>query len=161
SEQFSRARILESEHRVDRAIGLLAKGIKRAEAAGDRVWETKMRLRLAQLTAERGDAGACMAEVLPVLSNRNEAAETIVEVAFSRAAAEPALGNAHEASKYYQRGGRISETLGVSQANRVLRGDLGSPAAGFSMLEAVDDAVALLELAGYPHVLAREAYALL
>src|SRR5262249_14702055 len=144
-----------SEHRVDRAISLLAKGIKRAEAAGDRVWETKMRLRLARLTAERGDAGACMAELLPVLSNRNEAAETMLEVAFARAAAATALGNAHEASKHHQRGARISETLGVSQANRVLRADRLGSSAGFSVLEALDDAVALLELAGYPHVLAR------
>jgi DNA-binding NtrC family response regulator/tetratricopeptide (TPR) repeat protein len=162
SEQFSRARILEREGRVDRAADLLARGVERAHAAGDRVWETKMRLRLAQLSAQLGNPDTSLAHLFPVVNGSNEGAETVLEVAFARAAVSAALGNNGDALTHYERGRRVSAALGVVGLNRRRSGAVSSE--GMAMAPApaaLDDAVALLELAGYPHVLAREAYALL
>jgi DNA-binding NtrC family response regulator/tetratricopeptide (TPR) repeat protein len=163
SEEYTRARILEAEGRTVRAQRRLARGIRHARSVSDRVWETKMRLRLAQLSAQKGDPVRAAVEIAPALNGASERVETILELAFARAATAKALGDAASASHHQERGLRIATGLGLSVAGRELSVgrkpvDQSATAAGNTPL---DDAVALVELAGYPHVLAREAYALL
>ena len=164
SELFSRARILEADNRRERARHLLAIGITRAVALHDRVWETRMRLRLASLSAQSGNSEGATTQILPLLIKGVEGPETVAELALARAETEAVLGDLHGAELHRNRGRRISAGLG-----RVVNADdqsVGSPLSataehGVNLSAALDDAVALIELAGYPHVLAREAYALL
>jgi DNA-binding NtrC family response regulator len=123
-----------------------------------------MRLRLALLAAQSGRSDAAMSQLLPVLHRRAEGAETVAEFELARGAAESVLGNTNVARVHRDRGLRISQALGLAQLGspslfRQLSGEgvERPPSKQFS----IDDGVALIELAAYPHVLAREAYALL
>ena len=164
SELFSRVNILDVEGRRERAMHLLERGIARSVAIGDRVWEVKMRLRLARLAAQGGSSENAMSQLLPVLHRPAEGPETVAEFELARGATESVLGNIGGARVHRDRGLRISRGLGLAQIGPIIPpGDeeealaVQSPLSGRS----IDDAVALIELAGSPHILAREAYALL
>jgi DNA-binding NtrC family response regulator/tetratricopeptide (TPR) repeat protein len=164
TELFSRANILQVEGRTERAMHLLKRGIARSVAAGDRVWEVRMRLRLARLAAQNGSSESAMSQLLPVLRRPAEGPETVAEFELARGATENALGNVQGARVHRERGLRISQGLGLVQVatTELLNGgDTTEVQQPSSHGGSIDDAVALIELAGYPHVLGREAYALL
>ncbi len=167
SEISSRVSILDSEGRTERAMHLLNRGIARSVSMGDRVWEVRMRLRLARLAARKGSSENAIRQLLPVLHRHSEGAETVAEFELARGATEDVLGNVRAARIHRDRGLRISQGLGFAQVGGVVstasKDANGSPADAEASFGAasIDDSVALLELAGYPHVLGREAYALL
>jgi DNA-binding NtrC family response regulator len=158
SELFSRATLFEADGRTGRAIHLLRRGIHRAIEANARFWETKMRLKLATLESATSSSAAADA-IVHVLAGNPEGAETMADISLARAHAELAIGNTSAALSHGTRSRRISEVLGLSAGDAVQK--LSSSAVPTSASVSLDDAVALMELAGYPHVLAREAYALL
>jgi len=164
SELFSRANILDVEGRTERAMHLLKRGVARSMSMGDRVWEGRMRLRLARLAARCGSSERAMSQLLPVLHRPAEGPETIAEFELARGATESVLGNVSSARIHRDRGLRISQGLGLVQLGSIelsRYGDADFPQQSPSQGSSIDDAVALIELAGYPHVLGREAYALL
>ena len=143
---------------------LLSRGIRRASEVGERAWETKMRIRLTRLRAAESSLSASD-DIFELIARGCESAETLSEVALARADAEASQGATTTAVKLRRRGVRIATALGrtgVFEPNKVETDvfPVGAEADGPSEIS-LDDAVALIELAGYPHVLAREAYALL
>jgi DNA-binding NtrC family response regulator len=84
----------------------------------------------------------------------------VARTAATKALAFLRSGDVAGAASAYNRGTRIAQAIGST----ALAADIVNECSELRcepQLHALDDAVALIELAGYPHVLAREAYALL
>ena len=123
-----------------------------------------MRLRLARLQSQThvGDAAE---QILAVLSHAREGAETVADVALARADAADAGGDTLLGRGYRARAVRIAAALGLTPI--VTAESVGlEHTANLGLREGqtiseLDEALVLIQLAGFPHVLAREAYALL
>ena len=119
-----------------------------------------MRLRFARLVASV-DSQESIREIIGVLERRLDGPETLAELEFARADAESAIGNVAEANRHRDRGRRIADGLGLAGHPAEESALSAATETGDLKGATLDDGVALIELAGYPHVLAREAFALL
>ena len=93
-------------------------------------------------------------------SSVNPSPELVARTAAIRALASLKAGDLTSAASSYGRGTRIAAAI----ENSALAADLQNECSGLESKptqHSLDDSVALIDLAGYPHVLAREAYALL
>jgi DNA-binding NtrC family response regulator len=158
SELYTRARIREAEGRFNRALQEYRRGVLKAAASGDRYWETKLALKLARLSAQHGKPAEAAAQLSSLVRRQVEGPEMLSELALARAAAARVDGDGDLANTLEAKGARIASGLGFTAVKLPPAED---PAVDTGRVGAVDDASSLLELAGYPHVLAREAYALL
>ncbi len=119
-----------------------------------------MQLELAQSRLNAGDTEGAVEPLGAAASLVEPSPDLIARTAATRALASLKLGEKNAAVSAYQRSVRIAEAIGSS----ALAADLANDCRTLDCeptIAGLDDAVALIELAGYPHVLARETYALL
>ncbi len=98
--------------------------------------------------------------LISAASCNNQSPELVARTAATRALAALKAGEISNAVSSYGRAMRIAAAI----ENAALAADLENECSltdSTPTLQEFDDAVALIELAGYPHVLAREAYAVL
>ena len=154
SELASRAELKRRLGETKESRVLLEQGLEIAERNKDTSWLSRMRSALASLLVELGDRARASEIVAQLMDAKEKTPEAVAWLAqlSSKLSSEPIGGSAGRAT-------RIAGALGdQSLLDNVRRfGGVASGPFGLS----VDDATALIELAGYPHVLAREAYALL
>ena len=84
----------------------------------------------------------------------------MARIALTKALAGLQCGDSAQAASSYGRGTRIAAAVENAALTIELEGECPRPNSPI-VVHDLDDSVALIELAGYPHVLAREAYALL
>jgi len=123
-----------------------------------------MQLALARISALSGNAAAAVESLMPAITETPESVEVMAQVSVARAATENALGDIAATASHSLRGARIAAGLRLGHLMRDAKDVLDAAGTVGTITPAsvsLDDAVALIELAGYPHVLAREAYALL
>jgi DNA-binding NtrC family response regulator/predicted negative regulator of RcsB-dependent stress response len=137
---------------------LLAKAIDVARTNNDRSSLSRLQLHLASVLIERGEIDRAATPLAYAVDTNTRSPEFVARTAAVLSAAQSALGDLHRAVNNGGRARRIAETFGnKTLADAIPTTDSGVP----DRRAGLDDAVALVELAGYPHVLAREAYALL
>jgi len=147
------------KNREDSAV-LVAEGLRTATSSKDRVWLTRMQLALAELRLAGGDAEGAVEPLANAVAYERPSPELIARTSAIKGLAALRVGDARGAEASYSRGARIANAIEnsalITELKEVCEGISDRPA-----LAPLDDAVALIELAGYPHVLSREAYALL
>ena len=138
---------------------LVSQGLQAALASEDGTWLVRMRLALAELRLKAGDFAGAVGPITEATSVVQPSPEVIARTAALKGLAALRNGDMQSAATEYARGRRIAHAI----ENSVLETDLNAPLElPVSNSETtMMDATSLLELAGYPHVLAREAYALL
>jgi DNA-binding NtrC family response regulator len=119
-----------------------------------------MQLALAELRLDNGDVAAAVEPLTSAASYDHPSPELMARTAATKALAALRSGHAQMAAAAFWRGTRIAQAIESASLVGELQNTCGS-LDGTPELTPLDDAVALVELAGYPHVLAREAYALL
>jgi DNA-binding NtrC family response regulator len=124
-----------------------------------------MRVRVARLVASTQAAQAAE-EIIRVLSSNPENAQTIAQLELARADVMTAGGDLPHMQEHRARAMRIADALGLFISDVFISdrsSNIGDDVMHTTIPTAasLDDALALVELAGYPHVLAHEAYALL
>jgi DNA-binding NtrC family response regulator/tetratricopeptide (TPR) repeat protein len=160
SELQTRARLLEAEGRNERALHLYRRGIRQAHSAGELFWENRLALRFAKLAAQHGTTHDALGQLNDLVGRPVEGPEMLAELSLARAATARTTGDTSLARTLEVRGARIATSLGFARSSAVAISALAGDGEGNEPAN-VQDSSALLELAGYPHVLAREAYALL
>ena len=119
-----------------------------------------MQLVLAELRLATGDVTSAIDPLASASEYERPSPELIARTSAVRALAAHRIGDQRAASAAYSRSTRIANAIGSSalagEVRHICDGILEEPTPA-----PLDDAIGLLELAGYPHVLAREAYALL
>jgi DNA-binding NtrC family response regulator len=119
-----------------------------------------MELELAESCLRAGDMNSAIGPLTSAASRLNPSPELVARTAAIKALASLKSGDIGNAASSYGRGTRIAAAI----ENAALAADLENECSSLGLspkLQNLDDSVALLELAGYPHVLGREAYALL
>jgi DNA-binding NtrC family response regulator len=160
TESYSRSNIALLQGDSRRAERLLRQGLEAATLSGDSIWIRNFQLRLAQIEA-RFEGSDSTDRIIPTMLSISNNAEVYSRVCLTRAVIEQATTSAR-AAKVVRRVDRITKTLklfAIREDAKRLGVELAQDE--FSDSPSLDDAAALMELAGYPHVLAREAYALL
>jgi DNA-binding NtrC family response regulator/tetratricopeptide (TPR) repeat protein len=158
SELATRAQLLYAEQRYARALDRCRHGANKARLSGDRYWEVKFRLLAAKVAARSGSTDEAVRQLRDLIGRGIEGPEILAELLLARAETARVSEQPLQANHLQARGVRISSGLGFQVGRQEVL-------AGTSQLVSFDSGVegssTLLELAGYPHVLAREAYALL
>jgi DNA-binding NtrC family response regulator len=165
AELFSQARLQLAERRFGDAVSILSHAIEISEQYGDEVWRRKLlltRARAAALTGDSSGASRDLAQCTKVCSEPLGVAEY-----------HASLGVVYRALTQYERAepflGR-AERIAVGIAGRVLVRELLNREEGSDSVRRpqgrlprpdLDSAVALLELSGHPHILGREAFAVI
>jgi DNA-binding NtrC family response regulator len=119
-----------------------------------------MQLELAEACLHSGDIDSALEPLTSAASSVDPSPELVARTSAMRALASLKAGDIRSAAASYTRGTRIAAAI----ENSALAIDLQNECSGIESiptLQSLDDAVTLVELAGYPHVLGREAYALL
>jgi transcriptional regulator with PAS, ATPase and Fis domain len=160
SEIASQVRLSKLKGRQAETDALVSKAVATAQASKDSTWLARMQLELGELRARSGDFETAERLTTTAIRNRNLSPELLARLSRTVALTSLAEGNVEDATNAYQRSLRIANfteniTLGVDLQISQLEGLRCSGG------RSLDDAVALIELAGYPHVLAREAFALI
>jgi transcriptional regulator with PAS, ATPase and Fis domain/tetratricopeptide (TPR) repeat protein len=160
TETYSRANIALLEGNRLAAHSILLRGFEKAVTAGDSIWARNFQLRLAQLEAA-ANAKEATSRLIPVALATNCNAEAFARVCFTRGVIEQVLQRP-EAARQFHRVDRITRSLNLFAIREDAK-TVGIPLTdGERAIPPVfDDATAIIELSAYPHVLAREAYALL
>ena len=161
SELATRVSIARSRNSHLETVELINQGLHTARASRDHAWLARMELACATELLTSGQANEAVVPLSRALSYDNPPPELLARVCATLDVASAALGE-NRSRAASQRGHRIAGALGsrVLEAELSQVGQRPTPPATVA-LSSLDDAVALIELAGYPHVLAREAYALL
>ena len=160
SELSSRVALAKLRGRLSDRDALIALGLKTAEESLDTTWLTRMQLELAEACLSSGDLNSAVDPLANAASSTNPSPELVARTAALRALASLKTGDVSGAASCYARGTRIA----AATENNALASDLQNECSSLETqptLQRLDDAVALIELAAYPHVLGREAYALL
>jgi DNA-binding NtrC family response regulator len=166
TELFSRARLAQAEGRWASAVEDLSLGIALASSCGDRVWDRRMRLVRSKCFSALGNyEKGCLDIAESIRLDRFDVSE--MSRHYGALAASHAEGSTW-ARQHLARAMRISQHVpDASVTHDLLLGverlKLQPPGLAFETLPApdLDSAVALLELGGHPHILAREAMAIL
>jgi DNA-binding NtrC family response regulator len=153
----TRVRTLIRQTRIAEAISL-AEGCKEeATHAGSEYFEYVFELSIAEIQAAQGMTSRAPLELLSAAESSLGligARRRVLARALANADQPRALVQEEAAARILSASGTELEWQGSADVTEAMS-RLALPAA------AIDDAVALIELAGYPHVLGREAYALL
>jgi DNA-binding NtrC family response regulator/tetratricopeptide (TPR) repeat protein len=160
SELSSRVALAKLRERRDDRDALVAEGLKTAQNSSDRTWLTRMELEYAESCLRAGDMNSALEPLTSAASRLNPSPELVARTAAIKALAALKSGDIENAASSYGRGTRIAAAI----ENAALAADLQNECSSIDSrpkFQNLDDSVALIELAGYPHVLGREAYALL
>ena len=153
----TRVRGLVRQHKTEEALRLATLWLDEARRSENSLFEYVFELSIAELRAREGNVavplelGSGAQASLGLVGARR----FILAESLARAGDSHAVLRLEAAARILFAAGALSEWGGDETPSPI------QPAADLPQLEALDDAVALIELAGYPHVLAREAYALL
>jgi len=135
-------------------------GVQTAQNSLDKTWLVRMKLELAESRLRNGEIVEALKPLTEAVSSAQPTPELLARTSATKALAALKSGDGPAAAALYQRATRIAEAIESSAlANEIASECSVTDSPG--QLQSLDDAVALIELAGYPHVLAREAYALL
>ena len=135
-------------------------GVQTAQNSLDKTWLVRMKLELAESRLRNGEIVEALKPLTEAVSSAQPTPELLARTSVTKALAALKSGDGPAAAALYQRATRIAEAIESSAlANEIASECSVTDSPG--QLQSLDDAVALIELAGYPHVLAREAYALL
>ena len=135
-------------------------GVQTAQNSLDKTWLVRMQLELAESRLRNGEIVEALKPLTEAVSSAQPTPELLARTSVTKALAALKSGDGPAAAALYQRATRIAEAIESSAlANEIASECSVTDSPG--QLQSLDDAVALIELAGYPHVLAREAYALL
>jgi DNA-binding NtrC family response regulator len=160
SELSSRVALAKARERLNDRDALVAQGLKTARLSIDKTWLTRMQLELAEAYLRSGNPQSAMEPLAIASSCLDPSPELLARTAAMKALAAFKSGDLHTAASSYGRSTRIAQAI----ESTALAADLVNECSGLvpeAQIKGLDDAVALIELAAYPHVLAREAYALL
>jgi DNA-binding NtrC family response regulator/tetratricopeptide (TPR) repeat protein len=160
SELSSRLSLARTKGAHEEANALLAEGLKTAVASKDKLWLAKMQLALAEFRLSSNDVIGAIDPLIDATGFDRPSPELIARTAAVKGLAALRSGQRSVAAASLSRGSRIAIAIESTELVGELRA-LGDPIHESPEGAPFDDAIALLELAGYPHVLAREAYALL
>lgn len=166
TELFSRARLAQAEGRWASAVDDLSVGIVLAVSTGDRLWHRRMRLVRSKCLSLLGEyARGCEDITQPIRPDRDDVSE-LSRYYGALAASHPAEST--RARQHLARALRIAQQMpDASVTHDLLLGverltvPLECEAFETPPAPDLDSAVALLELGGHPHILAREAMAVL
>ena len=160
SELSSRVSLAKLRERPADRDAFIALGLKTAQESLDKTWLTRMQLELAESCLRAGNMDSAVDPLASAASAVDPSPELVARTAAMKALASLKAGDIAGAASSYGRGTRIAAAI----ENSALAADLQNECSrleGKPTLHSLDDSVALIELAGYPHVLGREAYALL
>jgi DNA-binding NtrC family response regulator/tetratricopeptide (TPR) repeat protein len=159
SELSSRVALAKAKTSAIETAKLVEEGLKTAEASRDRTWITRMELARAELLLDSGDIAGATNSIVRAAQASQPSPEIVARTAALKGLASMKVGDSIDASSQHKRGLRIADAIENASLLLDIRGQLMVPDA--PVTSKVDDAAALVDLSGYPHVLAREAYALL
>ena len=159
SELSSRLSLAKAKSGGTESEALVAEGLRTATNSMDRAWLLRMQLALAEIRLKAGDVASATDILSQALQAGAPSPEMIARASAVKGLAAFKRGDKQVAALDYARGIRIARAMENAALAADVRGET-------ELLEPthtarLDDSIALLELAGYPHVLAREAYALL
>ncbi len=169
TEAYTRARLAQAEGNWTSASQLLNETLTKAEASGDQIWVRRIRAARARSLGLQGRTEEASRDLEQLVDMAATDPESLSRLCGALAATHSGTPRPNLALRSLKRGMRIAEGL----SNVALRAELE---AGLEELEdqvasrkqaenepstSLDAAVALLELSGHPHILAREAVALL
>jgi DNA-binding NtrC family response regulator/tetratricopeptide (TPR) repeat protein len=160
SELSSRISLAKLRERSSDRDALVEQGIKTAQGTVDRTWLTRMQLELAESCLRAGDLDGAVAPLASAASSNDLSPELLARSAATRALAALKSGDLSSAASSYSRGRRIAAAIENAALERELENEC-SEIDVEPTVQGLDNAVALIELAAWPHLLAREAYALL
>jgi DNA-binding NtrC family response regulator/tetratricopeptide (TPR) repeat protein len=160
SELSSRLSLARAKRNREESAALVAEGLQTATDNKDKTWLARMQLALAELRLSSGDITSAIEPLASAVAYERPSPELIARISAIRALAAHRTGDPRAAATACARGTRIATAIESSTLAREVV-ETCDGIAGEQAPSALDDAVALIELAGYPHVLAREAYALL
>jgi DNA-binding NtrC family response regulator/tetratricopeptide (TPR) repeat protein len=160
SELASRLSLARAKGDNKESDALVAEGLRIATDSKDNLWLARMQLAQAELRLAEGDTASASDPLARAAAYERPSPELIARTAAIKAVAALRIGDRPAAAAAYSRCNRIAtaieSTALVSEFKEICEVISEGPHSA-----PLDDSVALLELAGYPHVLAREAYALL
>jgi DNA-binding NtrC family response regulator/ATP/maltotriose-dependent transcriptional regulator MalT len=158
SEVSSRLALAKARRGGDEAAELVSTGLKTAIKSEDNTWIVRMQLALSELRLRNGDVTGAAESLFAAMGGGRPSPEIIARTCALKGAVALTTGNVDVAVTEYGRGIRIATAI----ENVLLSSDLRreSPP-GATHVTSITDATFLIELAGYPHVVAHEAYALL
>ena len=160
SELSSRVLLAKLKQRTADQDSLVVQGVQTAQNSLDKTWLVRMQLELAESRLRNGEIVEALKPLTEAVSSAQPTPELLARTSVTKALAALKSGDGPAAAALYQRATRIAEAIESSAlANEIASECSVTDSPG--QLQSLDDAVALIELAGYPHVLAREAYALL
>jgi len=157
SELATRADLQRELGHIVEARRLLEEALRLAETNRDSAWIGKLRSALALLLLESGERDEAARLFENLVNTKEKVPELVARIAQLSGRLLDEQPNTYRTNAV-GRPVRIAEALGNRYLLDSLRFETGKLA---SVTPVFDDATALVELAGYPHVLAREAYALL
>ena len=160
SELSSRVSLARLTNRTSEIDSLIKQALETARRSRDETWRAKMEVEWANRLVAAGKASEAVEPLTSAVSYNNPSPELLARTSAAMGLAALEMGDCASGTSALLRGVRVAAALGSPVLESELRpnGPLTIATPGRPSL---DDAVALIELAGYPHVLAREAYALL
>jgi DNA-binding NtrC family response regulator/tetratricopeptide (TPR) repeat protein len=172
TELNTRARLAQSEGRWRDAARFLSDAIKVAESCGDQVSVRRSKVSRAHCFGLEGRRTEASIDLEDVQTAQVRDPESVSRFYGALSALEHAGGQTERAKLHLRRAVRIAIEMENKALSRDLRSgfdwasetDWQTPSKdvpGTGTLNDLDSAVALLELSGHPHILAREAFAIL
>jgi len=160
SELSSRLALAKAKRNTDESSALVIEGVETARESKDKMWLARMHLDLAELRLATGDVVNAIEPLTSAAAYERPSPELIARTSAIKGLAALRMGDPRGATAAYTRSmriaGAIENAMLAREVTEVCTGVTDEPA-----VAPLDEAIALLELAGYPHVLAREAYAVL
>ncbi|HYT73752.1 MAG TPA: sigma 54-interacting transcriptional regulator, partial [Vicinamibacterales bacterium] len=160
SELSSRVALAKSKGRAEDEAELINQGVRTATSNRDKTWLARMQLSLAELRLHSGDLPGAVPALFIASEYAFPSPELLARVSAATGLAAYRSGDRIAAVAAYRRGERIAKAMENPALLTELKNEC-SELVDKPTIAALDDSVALIELGGYPHVLAREAFALL
>jgi DNA-binding NtrC family response regulator/tetratricopeptide (TPR) repeat protein len=171
TEIFSLARLARAERRYEEAISMLERALLIAEKSNDQIWKRRIRSAMAECYGMLGLSEEAMNKLGNLHPYEARDPESLSRHYGTLAAVAWGRGQRVQAKGHLRRATRIATGIGNQSLLVDLERAVGTVLAEEPVTEVeqtvepppvhLDAAVALLELSGHPHILGREAVALL
>ena len=161
TELFSTARLAQAEDRWADASSVLSSGANLADQCGDRLWARRMRLVRCRCLARLGQIKEAAVDFCNALTDEPMQPQELAE--YYCALAAMGVGDSAQTLAFSNRATGIAQAISDSTLRKDMTVGLPDTKndSGNVSPPNLDSAVALIELGGHPHILAREALAVL
>ena len=160
SELSSRVGLARLTKRNDELDSLIKQRLDTARESRDETWQAKMEIQWANRLVASGKASDAVEPLTKAFSYNNPPPELLARTSVAMGLAALEMGDSASGASALLRGLRVAAALGSSALESELRLDTPESVSGPTRPN-LDDAVALIELGGYPHVLGPEVFALM